>query len=432
MALSFEKSKKLYEQACEVLAGGVSSGFRKNITPIPLYFERADGPYYYDVDGNELLDYTLAFGPLIVGSNHERLNAAVVEQLSRSYALGAQHEAEITLAKKLVDVLPGVEQVIFSNTGTEAVQVALRIARAYTGRSKIVKFEGHYHGWFNNVMVGVHPTEAELGSLAPSHGGQPAQEYAETLVLPWNDLAALESAFSSHPGEIACVIMEPILINSGCCMPEDGFLSGMIDLCHRTGAVSIFDEVITGFRVALGGAREYFEQIPDLSVYGKAIAGGFSVAAVGGHREIFDVIRDGRTGHFGTYNGSPINVAASIATIDMLSEPGVYARMHEYGFGIREALEREANSYHRPIVTTGTGSVFGVHFGQTEPPRNYRDTLKTDMETYAKFRHHMLQNQVQLLPDGRWYVGAAHTSGELEKTLTAIERSFKAIAQEGT
>jgi glutamate-1-semialdehyde 2,1-aminomutase len=428
--LSFEKSKELYQQACEVLANGVSSGLRKNVTPIPLYFERANGPYYYDVDGNELLDYTLAWGPLILGSNHPRLNMAVAAQLTKSYSLGAQHEAEIILARKMVNILPGVDQVIFANTGTEAVQAALRIARAYTERTKIIKFEGHYHGWFNNIMVSIHPKETELGSSIPACSGQPFQEYAETLVLPWNDLSALENAFSRHPREIACVICEPIPANSGCCMPKNGFLEGIIDLCHKNGALSIFDEVITGFRLALGGAREYFGLTPDLSVYGKAIAGGFTMAAVGGRKEIFDVLRDGRTIHIGTYNGNPINLVAAITTIDILSEEGVYDRMNTYGFAIREALEREAGLYGLPMVTCGTGTVFSVHFGQTDPPINYRDTLKTDIGIYNKFCTHMLENRILLLPDGRWYIGLMHTDKELEKTCVAIKKSIQQIASQ--
>ncbi len=426
--LSFDKSKELYQKACDVLANGVSSGFRKNVTPVPLYFERADGPYYYDVDGNEFLDYTLAFGPLIAGNNHPSVKAAVIEQLEKSYSLGAQHEGEITLAKKMVDTLPGVDQVIFSNTGSEAVQAALRIARAYTGRNKIIKFEGHYHGWFNNIAVNVHSTETELGTIAPAHGGIPENEYAETLVLPWNEMEKLKDTFSLYKDEIACVITEPVLINSGCCMPREGFLEGMIDLCRQNGAISIFDEVITGFRIALGGAREYFGLVPDLSVYAKAIAGGFSMAAVGGRREIFDVLRDGRTAHYGSYNGSPINIAAAIATLETLSEPGVFNRMNQHGFAVRECLEREANFYDIPVVTTGTGTAFGVHFGQKEMPWNYRDSLNSNKEKYSQFHHQMLQNRILLLPDGRWYIGLAHTDKELERTYAAIKSCIKAIA----
>jgi glutamate-1-semialdehyde 2,1-aminomutase len=425
MTLSFEKSKELFQRASDVLAGGVSSGVRRTATPIPLYFERADGPYYYDVDGNELLDYTLAWGPLIVGSNHPRLNAVIIEQLGKSYTFGAQHELEIALASKMISILPGIDQVIFANSGTEAVQAALRIARAYTDRPKIIKFEGHYHGSGANIMVSVHPKESELGSPTHSYAGQLPQEYADTLVLPWNDLGALEHSFSLHPGKIACVITEPIMVNSGSCMPENGYLEGLIEICRKNGAVSIFDEVITGFRVALGGAREYFGLIPDLSVYAKALAGGFSMAAVAGRRDVFDVLREGRTIHFGTYNGSPINTAAAIATLEILSEPGVYKRLHEHGFAIKEALENAAKGHGFPLVTTGTGSVFSVHFGQTKSPRNYRDTLRTDTKKYRIFQEKMLHNQILLLPDGRWYVGLAHSKKELGKTTESIEKSFE-------
>ena len=228
------------------------------------------------------------------------------------------------LARRLTELLPGVEQVILSNTGSEAVQAAFRLARAATGRSKILKFEGHYHGWLNNTLVSYHAPEAAMGPLESPHivpacEGQPPSEYAETLVLPWNRLDLLEETFAEKGSEIAAVIAEPILANSGSIMPGEGYLEGLVDLCRRWGAVSIFDEVITGFRIALGGAREYFGLQPDLSVYAKALAGGFTLAAVGGRRGLFDVLREGKTIHAGTYNGSSINLAAGIATLNVLS-----------------------------------------------------------------------------------------------------------------
>jgi glutamate-1-semialdehyde 2,1-aminomutase len=419
-----DRSAALYERACRTLATGVSSGIRRNVTPVPLYFERADGPYFFDADGHRLLDYTLAWGPLIVGSNHPHVNARVVEQLSRGYTFGAQHEGEVKLAELLTKVVPGVEQVILANSGTEAVQAAIRLARAFTGRDRIVKFEGHYHGWMNNVLVSYRSKATDPVATLPACGGQPASEYAETIVLPWNDLAALESAFAAHPGRIAAVILEPMLANSGSCMPRDGYLKGLVELCRRHGAVSIFDEVITGFRLALGGAREFFGVLPDLSIYGKAIAGGFTLSAVGGRREVFDVLRDGRTMHAGTYNGHTVNVAAALATLEVLSQPGLFERMHRHGHAIRAALEKGAASGGLKLVTTGTGTVFSAHFGLAEPPRDYRDTLKVDTATYNRFRAAMLSSGVQLLPEGRWYVGATHGDGELTLALSAVEQSF--------
>ena len=420
-----DESEKLYQQACRSLATGVSTGFRRQVTPVPLYFERGNGPYYYDVDGHEILDYSLAWGPLILGNNHPQLNEAVIDQLRRAYTFGAQHRDEIELAELLVKVLPGVERVIFANTGSEAVQAALRLARAHSQRDKIIKFEGHYHGWHNNMLVSTHPRPDQLGTTSPSCGGQPVLEYAHTIALPWNDLQALESAFAEHPNQIAAVITEPILVNAGSCMPREGYLQGINDLCREHGAVSIFDEVITGFRIALGGAREYFGLEPDLSVYAKAMAAGFPMAAVGGRAEVFAVLADGRTGHFGTYNGNPICVAAAIATIDALAEPGTFERMHQHGYTIRDTLERAATKSGQQLVTTGTGAAFSVHFGLSEPPIAWTDVMKADAETYDRFRMLMLERNVYLLPEGRWYVGATHTDEELAKVVPAIEQCLE-------
>jgi glutamate-1-semialdehyde 2,1-aminomutase len=424
---STTRSQALYERACRSLATGVSSGIRRQATPVPMYFERGAGPYFFDVDGHRLLDYTLAWGPLIVGSNHPAVNARVGAQLARGYTFGAQHEGEIELAEMLTRLVPGVEQVILSNSGSEAVQAALRLARATTGRDKIVKFEGHYHGWLNNVLVSYHPRAADPIATLPTCGGQPASEYADVLVLPWNDLAALERAFVEHPGQIAAVLTEPLLANSGCCLPRPGYLQGLIELCRRQGAVSIFDEVITGFRLALGGAREYFDVRPDLSVYGKALAGGFTLSAVGGRRELFDVLRDGRTFHAGTYNGHPVNIAAALAILEVLSAPGVYERMHRHGQALREAVATAARSHGRRLVTTGAGTVFSIHFGLDEAPLDYRATLRTDTAAYARFRVAMLERGVLLLPDGRWYVGAAHGDAELALVLAALDSSFATL-----
>ena len=426
--ITTKTSQEMYERACRSLATGVSTGFRRRVTPVPMYFVRGDGPYYYDVDGQEFLDYGLSFGPLIVGNNHPTLTEAVNRQMKLAYTFGAQHQGEIDLAELMVKVLPGVERVIFANTGSEAVQSALRLARARTGRDMVVKFEGHYHGWHNNMLVSNHPTTEQLGRASPSCGGQPPEEYALTIALPWNDLSAVRRAFEEHPDRIAAIITEPILVNGGSCMPVDGYLKGLIDLCAEHGAVSIFDEVITGFRVALGGAREMFGLEPDLSTYAKAMAGGFSMAAVAGRGEMFDVLEDGRTGHFGTYNGNPISVAAAIATIKILSEPGTFKRMNAHGDAIRRRIEQAASECGQTLVTTGTGTAFTVHFGLTEAPRAWTDVMKTDEQAYDRFRAALLQRKIYLLPDGRWYLGATHTDRELEKVFPAIDQSMKDLA----
>ena len=417
----------MYAEACEIIPCGVSSSMRKNVRPL-LFFERAEGPYYFDVDGNRYIDYTLAWGPLIAGSNHPFINKAVAEQLQKSYTLGAQHPLEVTLAKKLTGILPGVEQVAFSNTGSEAVQSAIRIARAYTGRSKIVKFEGHYHGWLNNVLVSYKPQVSQLGTPSATTGGQPAPEFEDTLVLPWNNLAAVKELLAARGHEIACVITEPVLANSGSCMPREGYLQGIIDCCREHGVVSVFDEVITGFRLALGGAREYFGLQPDLSVYAKAIAGGFTMAALGGRKEIFDVIRDGKTIHAGTYNGASINLAAALATLSILSAENCYSQLHAYGHALRAHLEQAARHAGIALVTTGTGSVFSMHFGLERAPLNYADTLAANAALFAQFRALMLEEGIHLLPDGRWYIGVTHTATELAATQRAIDNTFAKLA----
>lgn len=423
---SVARSAALLERSQRSLAMGVSSGMRKAGAPTPLFFERGEGAWYIDVDGHRLLDYTLAWGPLILGNAHPAVIAAVSDQLTRGFAFGAQHEGEIELAELITSVVPGAERVIFSNTGSEAVQAALRLARAFTGRPLFVKFEGHYHGWFNNVLVSYRPKAEDVVAPVPTCGGQPAHEFADTLVLPWNDLAALERAFAEHPGRIAAVLTEPLLANSGSCEPEPGFLASVIDLCRTHGAVSVFDEVITGFRLALGGAREYYGLMPDLSIYAKALAAGFALAAVAGRREIFDVLLDGRTIHAGTYNGNPVNLAAGVATIRTLAEPGTFIRMHAHGQALREAIEQAATTQGLPLVTSGSGPVFSVHFGLTARPRDYRDTLRADAARYAAFRLALLHRGVYVLPDGRWYVGAAHGEAELAHARAAVAAAMPA------
>ncbi|MFM9059138.1 MAG: aspartate aminotransferase family protein [Planctomycetaceae bacterium] len=424
---SIDASAALLERSRRSLAMGVSSGMRKAGAPAPLFFERGEGAWYFDADGHRLLDYTLAWGPLILGNAHPAVIAAVTEQLARGFAFGAQHRGEIELAELMTSVVPGVERVIFSNTGSEAVQAALRLARAFTGRPLFVKFEGHYHGWFNNVLVSYKPKAADPIAPVPTCGGQPAHEFADTLVVPWNDLAALERAFAAHPGAIAAVLTEPLLANSGCCEADPEFLQGVIDCCRRHGAVSVFDEVITGFRLALGGAREHYGLAPDLSVYAKALAASAKPAAVGGRREMFDVLDDGRTIHAGTYNGNPVNLAAGAATIRTLAIPGTFDRMHAHGRALRARIESAAAARGIPLVTSGSGPVFSVHFGLTAAPRDYRETLQADPTRYAAFRLALLHEGVYVLPDGRWYVGAVHGEAELAHALTAIDAALAAL-----
>jgi glutamate-1-semialdehyde 2,1-aminomutase len=308
------------------------------------------------------------------------------------------------------------------------VQAALRLARAHTGRELFVKFEGHYHGWFNNVLVSYRLRPGDPVAPHATCGGQPAHEFADTLVVPWNDLDALDRVFADHPGRIAAVLTEPLLANGGSCLPAPGFLAGVVERCRRHGAVSIFDEVITGFRLALGGAREYYGVEPDLSVYAKAMAAGFCLSAVGGRAENFRVLDDGRTIHAGTYNGNPVNLAAGSATIRTLSAPGTFDRMHRHGMAIRERIEAAAADRGVTVATVGVGTVFSVHFGLATPPRTYRDTLAASAARSAEFRLGLLHRGVHVLPDGRWYVGAVHGDAELAHVRAAIDGAMAEVS----
>jgi len=426
--LKTDQSASLYRRACRSLETGVSTAFRRHVTPVPVYFERGDGPYLYDVDGQEFVDYALAWGPLIVGNNHPSLTAAIQEQIAKAYTFGAQHQGEIDLAEKMIRTIPGAGRVLFSNTGSEAVQAALRLARGFTGRDKVLKFEGHYHGWHNNMLVSNHPSPEQYGRTVPDCGGQPGREYSLTITCPWNDIEALQELFAQHRGQIAAVIGEPILVNGGSCLPTDGYLQSLIDLCRQEGAVSIFDEVITGFRIALGGAREYFGLQPDLSVYAKAMGAGFSISAVAGSSEVFAALSDGRTSHFGTYNGNPVCCAAAIATIDILSAPGTYEHMHAHGNALRQAIEAAAETCGQQLVTTGVGSAFHVHFGLAAAPRSIRDLVNVDAEAGHRFQMGLLERGVYNLPGGRWYVGATHSDRELERVIPAIHESMRGVS----
>src|SRR5438094_1895012 len=299
--LRFTISTKLFDRSRRHLAGGVSSAMRAASKPQPLFFQSGAGSHLVDVDGQEYIDYTLAWGPLILGHSHPAVLKAVQDQLSKSQLLGAQTELEISVAERICNMVPCAELVAFGSTGSEAVQMALRLARAFTGRRRFIRFEGHYHGWYDNVLVGYHPGGAPQGKgdLPTITEGMGANAGEDVIALPWNDLAALEAALKQAPNEIAAIITEPILCNRCCLMPTSGYLEGMRRLATLHNAVLIFDEVITGFRGARGGAQELFGVGPDLARFGKPVAGGFQLSVVAGKREIMELIERRRVLHAG-------------------------------------------------------------------------------------------------------------------------------------
>ncbi len=418
-------SRARFGRAQQTLAGGVSSGLRRSARPYPLYFTHGEGAVAIDVDGNRYLDYGLAWGPLIVGHSEPEITQALQEQIQRGLTFGAQHDLEIEVSEMLTNLIPCADAVCFANSGTEIVQVALRLARAATGRQKFIKFEGHYHGWDDSVLVSYKPTREEInaadGAPIPVATGQRAHD--QVLIAEWNDRASIEALLAEHGEEISALICEPLLCNNGCIPPEPGFLEFLREVTTRHGVVLIFDEVITGFRLHLRGAQHYFGVTPDLATYAKAVGGGTPLSVLAGQREWMDLIATGKALHGGTLNGNPLSLAAAKAVLQMLARDNgaVYGGLHERADRLRYGLAGILRQAGHHIVTDGIGPVFQLSFME-HPARTYRDTLQSDKQMYSDFALALLDEGVLVLPDGRWYLSTAITDEDIDTTLAAAQR----------
>lgn len=424
----YEKSKELYDRACRVLAGGVSSEFRKFNPPHPLFYTSGAGSRIVDVDGNEYLDFTLSQGPLILGHSHPHVLASVAEASQTGQLFAGQHLRELELAERLQRLIPCAELLRLSLSGSEADHAALRLARGVTGRNTFVRFEGQYHGWLDNVALGV--SAPSLEAIGPREHptpvrwsqGLPAGIENESLVLPWNDLELLERTVSARHAEIAAIITEPVMCNSGCIPPEPGFLTGLRNLCDRHGIVLIFDEVITGFRLGMGGAQQHFGVTPDLAVFGKAMASGYPISVLAGKRPFMQLIAEGKVIHAGTMNSGQPTVAAAMATLDVLEKENVHPRLYELGRMLMEGLRDASRRANRPLLIQGLGPMFHAGFSPLEKVRDFRDTLSYDKTLYAAFVARMQDRGIRVIGRGLWYVSAAHTAADVELCVrTAFE-----------
>ena len=430
MNRNWETSRRLLERARGSLAGGVSSPFRAK-APIPLYFQGGRGARLIDVDDNEYIDYQLAWGPMILGYAHPAMVEAVSRQAGLPHSYGAQHQLEIDVAERVQALAPCAERVAFTSSGSEAVQLVLRLARAQTKRPLIVKFEGHYHGWMDNALWSYKPAAADAGPLeaprrVPGSNGQPPSAGEGLLLAPWNRLDILERILEENEGKVAAVMMEAILCNSGCLLPQPGFLEGVRKLTERHGALLIFDEVITGFRVALGGAQQLYGVTPDLATYGKAMAGGLTLSAVAGRREHMELMFTGDVAFGGTFNGNPLSLAGADACLRELSRDDGAALRHanQVGAELMEAIRQLGERYGAPLRVTGVGTAFYLHFTQREDLEHYRDTLDDDREMLSRFLRLALDEGVILVPDGRVYVSAAHTRADIDETIDRLGKAF--------
>ena len=411
---SFER----HQRSSRTLAGGVSSGMRRAAKPYPLFFDYGAGSRVVDVDGNSFLDFGLAWGPLILGHSHPVVVEAIQRQAARALTFGAQHDLEFEVSELLNRTIPCADLLCYANSGTEIVQVALRLARAITGKTKFLKFEGHYHGWSDEALVAYHPPASD-SLQSPSAVGAGQLPHDHVIVAEWNNRQHVERIFVERAGEISAIICEPLLSNSGCIPPAPGFLEFLREITQRHGVLLIFDEVITGFRVDLGGAQGRWGVIPDLATYAKAVGGGVPLSVLAGRSEFMQKVANGEVIHAGTLNGNPLSLAAARATIGVLSAEGVYPSMRAKADRLRAGIEGAMKNAGIPVVTSGDGPVFQLSF-MDAAAENYRDTLRARTDLYADFAMGLLDLGVLTLPDGRWYVSAVHTDEDIDRTLDAV------------
>jgi glutamate-1-semialdehyde 2,1-aminomutase len=422
-------SKKLFEDAQRYLPGGVDSPVRafKAVGGTPLFIKRGQGSRLYDEDGNEFIDYVGSWGPLILGHAHPRVVKAIKKAAEHGSSFGAPTELETTLAKLISEAMPSIEMLRFVSSGTEATMSAIRLARAFTGRNKVVKFAGCYHGHSDGLLAKAGSGMATLG--IPSSPGVPAAVTADTLVAPYNNVEAVEQLFKDFASDIAAVIVEPIAGNMGVVLPQPGFLERLRSLTRQHGALLIFDEVITGFRVAYGGAQQLYKITPDLTCLGKIIGGGLPIGAYGGRRDIMEMVApSGAVYQAGTLAGNPLAMTAGIKTITILKESSAYQELERKSSPLEKGIIEAANKAGVDIQLPRAGSMFTVFFAR-DPVTDYETAARADTELYAKFFHQMLSQGVYSPPSQfeAAFVSTAHTDEDIQSTIDAAEKAFTSL-----
>ncbi|MBP3624751.1 MAG: glutamate-1-semialdehyde 2,1-aminomutase [Peptococcaceae bacterium] len=428
--MEYTNSKRLFEEACELIPGGVNSPVRafKAVGDYPVFIERGEGAYLYDVDGNKYVDYICSWGPLLLGHQPEAVSKAVMEALTKGSTYGAPTGIEVEMAKKIVDAVPSVEMVRMVSSGTEATMSALRLARGYTGRNKIVKFEGCYHGHADHLLI-----KAGSGALTfgvPSSPGVPESIASETLTAQYNDIDSVKALFAQYPDQIAAVIVEPIAGNMGLVLPKEGFLEGLREVTAENGALLIFDEVISGFRASFGGAQKVYNVMPDLTCMGKIIGGGLPVGAYGGKKEIMmHVAPVGPVYQAGTLSGNPLAMAAGMAILDELAKPGVYEEIEAKTKKLVQGLQAAADKAGVKIALNQSASLFTIFFTET-PVDSYKAAMTSNTEQFKVFFQAMLGQGFYLPPSQFecWFVSQAHSDEDIENTIKAAEIAFQAVA----
>ncbi|WP_282259111.1 glutamate-1-semialdehyde 2,1-aminomutase [Stenotrophomonas sp. PS02301] len=427
--MNHDQSHALFTRAQKLLPGGVNSPVRafKSVGGEPFFVKRADGPYLYDVDDNRYIDYVGSWGPMIVGHNHTAVRQAVKQAIGNGLSFGAPCEAEVTMAETLTRLVPSCEMVRMVNSGTEATLSAIRLARGATGRSRIVKFEGCYHGHGDSFLVKAGSGMLTLG--VPTSPGVPAGLSELTLTLPYNDVEAATALFAEQGEYIAGLIIEPVVGNANCIPPREGYLQHLRALCTQYGTVLIFDEVMTGFRVALGGAQAHYGVTPDLTTFGKIIGGGMPVGAYGGRRELMSQISPaGPIYQAGTLSGNPVAMAAGLAMLELVQEPGFHDRLSASAARLCAGLEAAAADAGVAVTTTQVGAMFGLFFTD-QKVETYAQATACDITAFNTFFHAMLERGVFLAPSAyeAGFLSSAHDDSIIEATLEAAREAFKVV-----
>ncbi|WP_413285135.1 glutamate-1-semialdehyde 2,1-aminomutase [Vibrio sp. MA40-2] len=425
------RSAELYQKAQQTIPGGVNSPVRafNGVGGTPIFIQNADGPMIIDADGKSYIDYVGSWGPMILGHNHPVIRDAVIEAAHRGLSFGAPTEVEVEMAELVSSIVPSMEQLRMVNSGTEATMSAIRLARGFTGRDKIVKFEGCYHGHADSLLVKAGSGALTLGQ--PSSPGVPADFAKYTLTATFNNLESVQALFDANKGDIACIIVEPVAGNMNCIPPIDGFHEGLREICDKEGALLIFDEVMTGFRVAQGCAQAYYNIKPDLTCLGKVIGGGMPVGAFGGRKEVMQhVAPTGPVYQAGTLSGNPIAMAAGLACLKTLIAEGNEAALASKTQKLAEGLKQRADKHNIPLLVSQVGGMFGFFFTDQEKVTCYEEVAKCDVERFKAFFHLMLEEGIYLAPSAfeASFTSLAHGDKEIEATLAAAEKCFAKLA----
>lgn len=426
-------SQQLFKQAQQYIPGGVNSPVRafKGVGGDPLFIQSANGATIVDEDGKKYIDYVGSWGPMILGHAHPDILAAVNATCQKGLSFGAPTAIEVDMAQKINQLMPSIDMVRMVNSGTEATLSAIRLARAYTGRDKILKFNGCYHGHSDSLLIKSGSGVLTLG--IPDSPGVPADLAQHTLSIPFNDIAAVEQAFAQYGQSIAAIIVEPIACNMNCVLPDDKFLAQLRAICDQYHSVLIFDEVITGFRVALGGAQALYNVTPDLTTLGKIIGGGMPVGAFGGKRDIMELLAPlGSVYQAGTLSGNPVAMSAGLATLKGLTQPGVYEKLANTTQKICNGFKELAQKAHLPLCVQSATGLFGLFFTSQQQIRSYEDVQQCDITRFKQFFHGMLAEGIYLAPSAfeAGFVSLAHTDADIDRTLNAAEKVFAQIQQQ--